>query len=217
MPVPLIGGGEQAARLRADLAAAGIDRRHELVAVDPPDVLACSTSTGWTSCRWAAPRRRTPCCSRRPPPPGALAADRVRRPVGVMADRLERLTNLVATLLDTRRPLTLEEIVERVGPATRRQAPYRRQFERDKETLREIGIPISLETVDALGHEWATGSTPTDYYLPPLDLDRRGAGGAPRGSDRGAPRGRGRPRRRSAQARRPRGRGRRRALAALRR
>jgi hypothetical protein len=36
--VPRIGGSNEA-RLRADLAAAGIDTRHELVDIDPPDVL----------------------------------------------------------------------------------------------------------------------------------------------------------------------------------
>ena len=63
-----------------------------------------------------------------------------------MADRLERLLNLTATLLDTRRPLTLDELAERLEP------PYpadktarRRQFERDKETLRELGVPITVE------------------------------------------------------------------------
>ena len=39
VPVPCVGGAEEA-RLRADLAAAGIDRRHELVDVPAPDVLA---------------------------------------------------------------------------------------------------------------------------------------------------------------------------------
>jgi len=36
--LPLVGGPEEL-RLRADLAAAGLDRRHEVVEIDPPDVL----------------------------------------------------------------------------------------------------------------------------------------------------------------------------------
>ncbi|HLF39946.1 MAG TPA: DUF3866 family protein, partial [Acidimicrobiia bacterium] len=36
--LPLVGGPEEA-RLRADLAAAGLDARHEIVEVEPPDVL----------------------------------------------------------------------------------------------------------------------------------------------------------------------------------
>ena len=46
-----------------------------------------------------------------------------------MTDRLERLTNLVATLLDTRRPLTLEEIVDLVPGYPDDKLSYRRQFE----------------------------------------------------------------------------------------
>ena len=57
-----------------------------------------------------------------------------------MADRLERLVNLTATLLDTRRPLTLDELSERVEPRyPEDKTSRRRQFERDKETLRELG------------------------------------------------------------------------------
>jgi hypothetical protein len=39
-------GGEEEARLRADLAAEGLDRRHEVVDVDPPDVLALFDAHG---------------------------------------------------------------------------------------------------------------------------------------------------------------------------
>jgi predicted DNA-binding transcriptional regulator YafY len=70
-----------------------------------------------------------------------------------VTDRLERLTNLVATLLDTRRPLTLEEIVDVVPGYPDDKLSYRRQFERDKDTLRGIGIPVRLESVDELGPE----------------------------------------------------------------
>ncbi len=87
-----------------------------------------------------------------------------------MIDRLERLTNLVATLLDTRRPLTLEEIVELVPGYPPDKLSYRRQFERDKETLRGIGIPVRLESVDGLGPEQGYRILPDEYYLPPLDL-----------------------------------------------
>ena len=85
-------------------------------------------------------------------------------------DRLERLTNLVAVLLDTRRPLTLEEIVERVPGYPGERESYRRQFERDKSTLREIGVPISLEAVYAFDQETGYRINRADYELPPLDL-----------------------------------------------
>jgi predicted DNA-binding transcriptional regulator YafY len=86
-------------------------------------------------------------------------------------DRLERLINLTATLLDTRRALTLEELAERVEPRYPESVvARRRQFERDKETLRELGIPISVEGVDAFGSQQAYRIRPEDYYLSNLDL-----------------------------------------------
>jgi proteasome accessory factor B len=87
-----------------------------------------------------------------------------------MADRLERLTNLVSLLLETRRPLTLEEIVERVPGYPAERESYRRQFERDKSTLREIGVPISLEALYAFDQETGYRIHREDYELPPLDL-----------------------------------------------
>jgi proteasome accessory factor B len=88
-----------------------------------------------------------------------------------VADRLERLVNLTATLLDTRRPLTLDELSERVEPRyPEDKASRRRQFERDKETLRELGVPIRVETVDGFGAEQAYRIHPDDYYLPELSL-----------------------------------------------
>jgi len=88
-----------------------------------------------------------------------------------LADRLERLLNLTATLLDTRRPLTLEDLAERVEPRyPHEKGARRRQFERDKETLRELGIPIRVETIDGFGAEHAYRIHPEDYYLPDLGL-----------------------------------------------
>jgi predicted DNA-binding transcriptional regulator YafY len=88
-----------------------------------------------------------------------------------VADRLERLVNLTATLLDTRRPLTLDELSQRVEPRyPDDKVARRRQFERDKETLRDLGIPIRVEAVDGFGAEQAYRIHPADYYLPDLSL-----------------------------------------------
>jgi predicted DNA-binding transcriptional regulator YafY len=71
-----------------------------------------------------------------------------------VSQRLERLVNLTATLLDTRRPLTLDELAERLEPSYPDDKNARRRaFERDKETMRDLGIPISVESLDALGGE----------------------------------------------------------------
>ncbi|MBA3652765.1 MAG: WYL domain-containing protein [Actinobacteria bacterium] len=85
-----------------------------------------------------------------------------------MVDRLERLTNLIALLLNAARPITLDEIVMSIEgypkePETRRQA-----FERDKRLLRDEGVPV--ETVHVDDGKAAYRISSDEYYLPPLDL-----------------------------------------------
>jgi proteasome accessory factor B len=59
------------------------------------------------------------------------------------ADRVERLTNLLALLLETSRPMTLVEIAgELEGQYVGKESTRRAAFERDKAALREIGVPI---------------------------------------------------------------------------
>jgi proteasome accessory factor B len=63
------------------------------------------------------------------------------------SDKLERLMNLTAALLDAERPLTADDISERViGYASSKEA-FRRTFERDKEELRQLGVPIAMATI----------------------------------------------------------------------
>src|SRR5437588_6982880 len=100
----------------------------------------------------------------------ACGEDRLYDLQEAMADRLERLTNLVAVLLETGRPLNLEEIVERVPGYPAERESYRRQFERDKATLREIGVPIALEALYAFDQETGYRIHREDYELPALDL-----------------------------------------------
>lgn len=62
-------------------------------------------------------------------------------------DRLERLLDLIAALIDAERPMSRDQIHERVPGYPDSDASFRRQFERDKETLRRLGVPISIEPV----------------------------------------------------------------------
>ena len=62
-------------------------------------------------------------------------------------DKLERLLNLTAALLDTEMPLTAEEIWDRVGGYPDAKPSFRRAFERDKDELRAMGMPIEVATV----------------------------------------------------------------------
>ncbi len=90
-----------------------------------------------------------------------------------MADVLERITNLLALLLETRRPLTLVEIAnELAGQYPDNEVSRRTAFERDKALLRAEGIPIEQSV---LGGDRA-GQTVyrvdrTRYELGDLGLD----------------------------------------------
>ncbi len=91
-----------------------------------------------------------------------------------MADRVERLTNLLALLLETPEPLSLVQIAgELRGQYPDGQTARRAAFERDKSALREIGVPIEQEIVG--GGEYA-GQTRywidrDRYELSGLELD----------------------------------------------
>lgn len=63
-------------------------------------------------------------------------------------DRLERLVNLVAALLDTPYPLTREQIHQRIEGYSDDPDNFRRNFERDKELLRQMGLPLTTMPVD---------------------------------------------------------------------
>ena len=63
-------------------------------------------------------------------------------------DRLERLLNLTAALLDARVPLSTDDVRERVpGYPAEAGETFRRAFERDKEALRQMGIPVRTEEI----------------------------------------------------------------------
>ena len=62
--------------------------------------------------------------------------------------KLERLLNLIAALIHTVVPLTADEIRKKVeGYGGSNDASFRRAFERDKDDLRAMGIPISVGIV----------------------------------------------------------------------
>ncbi len=81
--------------------------------------------------------------------------------------RLERLINLVAALLHAERPLTADELRHRLPGYAADHATFRRAFERDKEALRDLGIPVVVEPVDDAAQPSAMGyRIPKEaYYL----------------------------------------------------
>ena len=89
----------------------------------------------------------------------------------VSARRTERLLNLVFCLLSTRRFLTADEIRDMVeGYRQEGDEAFQRMFERDKEELREIGVPLETGSGtydDTPGYRIARGA----YELPDIRLD----------------------------------------------
>jgi len=83
-------------------------------------------------------------------------------------DRRERLLNLLAALIETRAGLTRDDLVTNptlgYPPSA---ASARRAFERDKATLRAMGVPIRDIGDDA---ETRYRVDPKEYYLPDLGL-----------------------------------------------
>ena len=93
-------------------------------------------------------------------------------------NKLERLLNLTAALLETQRPMTAEEIKRRLPGYPERDDSFRRTFERDKDDLREMGIPV--EVVDVPGSDPPVAGyriAPDRYYLadPGLEPDELAA------------------------------------------
>jgi proteasome accessory factor B len=82
---------------------------------------------------------------------------------------LERLIDLVALLLEARRPLAFEEIRTLI-PAYQHQdeGSAKRMFERDKDALREVGIPLEVAPTDVWEVEPGYRIPKDQYYLPEL-------------------------------------------------
>ncbi len=93
--------------------------------------------------------------------------------------KTERLLNLVICLLSTRRPLTKSQIRQAVPQYASTGASgagageaFERMFERDKDELRELGIPVVTSTQDALfGDEQGYRVDRDAYALPDVHLE----------------------------------------------
>ena len=104
-------------------------------------------------------------------PVGLRPARHSTRMLGPMYP-LERLINLLALLLESRRPLTFEDIRRTLPEAYTQQdkASAKRQFERDKDTLRQIGIPIAVVPTDAFEIEEGYLVQRDRYELPDISF-----------------------------------------------
>ncbi len=86
--------------------------------------------------------------------------------------KLERLLNLTAVLLDTARPLSAEQIRAKVHGYPPAGSAFHRAFERDKDDLRVLGIPLLVERVPATDPPQDGYRINADeYYLPDPALE----------------------------------------------
>ena len=87
-------------------------------------------------------------------------------------DKLERQLGLLAALLHTERPLRASEIHQRVEGYPDDGIAFRRAFERDKEDLRRLGIPLEVERTESVeGSIDGYRVSQSDYYLHDLGLE----------------------------------------------
>lgn len=95
-----------------------------------------------------------------------------------MKNVIERILNLLAFLLTVGRPVTAQEIRNTVAGYDRdSDQAFERMFERDKELLRGLGIPLRLTPTDAWEVEHGYVIDPAEYALsdPGLTDDERTA------------------------------------------
>jgi len=86
--------------------------------------------------------------------------------------KTERLLNLVSFLLKSRRPVGLEEIRKSVvgyGEGGASRASVERRFERDKATLRDLGVPLEFVGADTAGGPGYLIRREA-YFLPRVEL-----------------------------------------------
>src|ERR1700742_5288296 len=86
--------------------------------------------------------------------------------------KVERLVNLVIALLSTRGFITAEKI--RTSVAGYSDSPsveaFSRMFERDKNELRDLGVPLEVGRVSALDPTEGYRINRDAYSLPPVEL-----------------------------------------------
>lgn len=85
--------------------------------------------------------------------------------------RTERMLNLLFVLLNSRTPLTREQIRERVPGYGESNEAFERMFERDKAALRDLAIPVETKPVD-LFHDDVLGYRidRSDWLMPEISM-----------------------------------------------
>lgn len=95
-----------------------------------------------------------------------------------MQNVIERVLNVLIYLLETTRPVTAEDVRRTVaGYADQTDEAFHRMFERDKEVLRRLGIPLDLVALDAWEVDFGYTVDPEKYAIadPGLSNEERAA------------------------------------------
>ena len=85
--------------------------------------------------------------------------------------RTERMLNLLFVLLNSKTPLTREQIRERVPGYGDSNEAFERMFERDKAALRDLAVPVETKPVD-LFHDDVLGYriNRSDWLMPEISI-----------------------------------------------
>lgn len=90
-----------------------------------------------------------------------------------MQNVVERVLNLLIYLLESPVPVTSNDVRNTVhGYADQNDEAFHRMFERDKQVLRRLGVPLKLEALDAWDIDEGYTVDPEEYAIPDPGLDR---------------------------------------------
>ncbi|HWB87641.1 MAG TPA: WYL domain-containing protein [Acidimicrobiia bacterium] len=90
-----------------------------------------------------------------------------------MQNVVERILNLLIYLLESPVPVTSNDIRNTVhGYADQSDEAFHRMFERDKQVLRRLGVPLKLEALDAWEIDEGYTVDPEEYGIPDPGLDQ---------------------------------------------
>lgn len=84
-----------------------------------------------------------------------------------MQNVVERVLNLLIYLLESPRPVTADDVRTTVqGYDAKSDDAFHRMFERDKDVLRRLGVPIKMQALDAWEIDYGYTVDPDEYAIP---------------------------------------------------
>jgi proteasome accessory factor B len=90
-----------------------------------------------------------------------------------MQNVVERVLNLLIYLLESPNPVTADDVRNTVhGYADQSDEAFHRMFERDKDVLRRLGVPLKREALDAWEIDYGYTVDPEEYAIPDPRLDQ---------------------------------------------